>query len=86
MFIFPCLSRSGNSGANGTRIALPRIYVDEATADGLRKLAAEQRMPFSEFSRKLFEIRVHGIDGAQSIAAAQILRVAGTGTGKGTVN
>jgi hypothetical protein len=82
---FPVLSRSGHTAAGGKRVALPRIFVDEVTAEGMRRLAAEQHMPFSEFARQLCEIRVHGIDGAQSIALQRLQKIAGIGSAIGSV-
>ena len=78
---FPCLSRSGTSSPLGKLTAIQRLRLSEPTDQRLREIAASEGVPVGEFLRVLVEVRVHGVEHAQRIAAAQIRRVAGVDDG-----
>jgi hypothetical protein len=70
--------RSSTSNALGPlNSKVPGFRVDDATYDGLRKLAAAVQMTVPEFIRRLCEIRVHGQERIAMIEQQRIADVLG---------
>lgn len=73
------LSRCATSGARGKLMGALPVRLADDTLDGLRKQAAAEGIPASEFARILIEARVHGPNHGAEQSAARIRRVLGDG-------
>ncbi len=63
----------------GKLVSMPNVSIAEPTLAGLRKLAAEAGVPFSEFVRTYLEARVHGTEHVAMVAGDRVRRIAGMG-------
>ena len=75
----PLLTRTAGSHPMGKLVSMPNVSIAEPTLAGLRKLAAEARIPFSEFVRVYLETRVHGTEHVAIVAGDRIRAIAGVG-------
>ena len=73
------LSRTAGSHPLGKLVDLPNVRIAEPTLAGLRRLAAEAGVPFSEFVRVYLETRVHGTEHVAIVAGDRVRRIAGIG-------
>lgn len=73
----PRFSRSGRSSLLGKRTVPKHTKLDEETAEGLRKLAAEAGMSDSEFIADVLTFRVHGESMLRTVMEQRIAVVSG---------
>lgn len=72
----PVLSRNGYSSPLGKLTAeLPKMRLSEETAEGLRRLAHDEDIPFAEYVRLVLDTHVHGVETMATIAAERVMRV-----------
>ena len=63
----------------GKLVPMPNVSIAEPTLAGLRRLAAEAGVPFSEFVRVYLETRVHGAEHVSMVASDRVRRIADIG-------